>query len=249
MSDGTSGRGLFLIAARAPVPGETKTRLGATIGMARAARLYRAFLTDLAARFTPQPGTDPGYDLGWAYTPAESDFPAVLAGLDHPQPEGVRYVPQEGAGWGVRQANLLRWGHDRGYARTVLVASDSPHLPRATPTLAFAALAEHDVVFGRVRDGGYYLVGLRGRHDILSGLPMSTADVAAALAARAAALGLTFAETPPTFDVDELGDLDMLRAELAPDGAAAPATWASMWELGLITATESGRTACQSPSS
>ena len=249
MSDGPSGRGLFLIAARAPVPGETKTRLGAAIGMARAAHLYRAFLADLAARFTPEPGVDPGYDLGWAYTPAEADFPAVLAGLGHPQPERVRFVPQEGEGWGARQANLLRWGHDRGYARTVLVASDSPHLDRATPALAFAALTEHDVVFGRVRDGGYYLIGLRGRHDILSGLPMSTADVADALAARVVALGLTFAETPATFDVDEAADLDVLRAELAPDGAAAPATWAALWELGLATETESGQAACQPPSS
>ena len=33
---------LLLIAAREPVAGETKTRLGATIGMDRAAMLYRA---------------------------------------------------------------------------------------------------------------------------------------------------------------------------------------------------------------
>ena len=47
------GRGLLLIAAKEPVPGMAKTRLGATIGMARAAALYAAFLVDLAARFTP----------------------------------------------------------------------------------------------------------------------------------------------------------------------------------------------------
>ena len=44
-----AGRGLLLIAAREPVPGLTKTRLGATIGMARAAELYAAFLVDLAS--------------------------------------------------------------------------------------------------------------------------------------------------------------------------------------------------------
>ena len=59
-------RGLFLFVARAPVPGRAKTRLGATIGMEAAARLYRAFLVDLAARFTPAPGADPGFDFGWA---------------------------------------------------------------------------------------------------------------------------------------------------------------------------------------
>ena len=44
-----------MIAARDPVPGATKTRLGAAIGMERAATLYRAFLQDLAARLTPTP--------------------------------------------------------------------------------------------------------------------------------------------------------------------------------------------------
>ena len=44
---------LFLFVARAPVPGEAKTRLGRTIGDDRAAALYAAFLTDICARFTP----------------------------------------------------------------------------------------------------------------------------------------------------------------------------------------------------
>ena len=238
---------LFLIAARAPFPGATKTRLGATIGMERACRLYRAFLTDLALRFTPAPGADrpagcppgvgtqaPGYDLGWAFTPAEVDFASVLRDLvGVPPPPSVRFVAQEGDGWGPRQANLLRWGHDHGYERTVLVASDSPHLPRAIPDLAFAALADHDVALGRVHDGGYYLIGLRGCHDVFGGVPMGTASAADALLARAAALGLHVAELPSTFDVDEAADLEALRRALAPDGAAAPATWAALYELGL----------------
>ena len=71
-------RGLFLIAAREPRPGQTKTRLGAAIGMDRAAALYAAFLVDLAARFTPCPDAEWEFDLGWAYTPADVDFRPVL---------------------------------------------------------------------------------------------------------------------------------------------------------------------------
>ncbi len=224
---------LFLIAARNPVPGETKTRLGAVIGAERAALLYRAFLTDLAARFTPTPGTDPDFDLGWAFTPPACDFGHVLAELGWPQPEHVHFVPQVGQDWGARQANLLRWGYDHGYARTALTASDSPHLPRSTAADAFTALVDHDMVFGRVHDGGYYLIGLRGFHDVLSGVPMSTRSAADAICARAHDLGLHIAELPPTFDVDEAGDLDLLRHALAPDGAAAPATWAALHDLAL----------------
>lgn len=241
------GRNLFLICARAPEPGAAKTRLGATIGMERAARLYRAFLTDLAARFAPDRDGDPGYDLGWAFSPAGCDFRALLAGLGHPPPDGVVFVPQRGDGWGARQTNLLRWGFAHGYARTVLVASDSPQLDRSIAAAAFAALDDHDAVVGRVHDGGYYLIGLRGFHDVLSGVPMGTAAAGDALVARAAALRLRLAELPPTFDVDEAVDLALLRAALAPDGIPAPATWAALRDLGLAEPSVGGEAASRPP--
>ena len=97
-----------------------------------AAALYAAFLVDLAARFTPGQDEDWGFDLGWAFTPAEVDFAGVLQriGCD-PPPPAVRFVAQHGDGWDVRQTNILAWGHDQGYERTVLIASDSPQLPFA----------------------------------------------------------------------------------------------------------------------
>jgi uncharacterized protein len=227
-------RGLLLIAARAPIPGFTKTRLGATIGMERAAALYSAFLVDLAARFTPCQEEDLGFDVGWAHTPAEPDFASLLTGIGcAPPPASCQFVAQHGEGWDVRQTNILRWGREQGYARTILIGSDSPHLPVAVVCQAFAALANHDVAMGRTHDGGYYLIGMRGFHDVLTGVPMSTVTAAAALAQRTADLGLRLAELPETFDVDEERDLTHLRAALAPDGAAAPATWAALWRLGL----------------
>jgi hypothetical protein len=72
---------------------------------------------------------------------------------------------------------------------------------------------------------------------VLTGLPMSTATAADALAARTAALGLRLAELPETFDIDEERDLAHLRAALAPDGAGAPATWEALCRLGLATST------------
>ncbi len=235
MSNSVHGeRGLLLIAARAPVPGQCKTRLGASIGMERATALYAAFLRDIDARFTPCAEDDQGFDLGWAFTPPEVDFAAVLEanGCARP-PARVRFVPQEGDDWGVRQANLLRWGAEQGYARTVLIASDSPQLSLQIVQDAFAGLNQGDVALARSLDGGYSLIGMRGYHDLLTGVPMSTASAADALAARAATLGLRLAELPYTFDVDEAEDLELLRATLSPDGAAAPETWAALQRLGL----------------
>ena len=223
---------LLLIAAREPTPGFTKTRLGATLGMEAAATLYRAFLTDLAHRFVPPAlGEEPPFDLGWAFTPAGCDFPAVVRSLSpvmaalSAMGEGrIHHVPQRGDDWGERQANLLRWGHDAGYRRTVLTASDSPQMTVATVEAAFGALETHDLVLGRVSDGGYYLIGLSGPHDVLRDVPMSTASAADALVARAGALGLRLAEVPATFDVDTGDDLAVLRAYAARHPAAIPVT-------------------------
>src|SRR5215210_3399401 len=141
-----AGRGLLLIAAREPAPGMTKTRLGATIGMVRAAALYAAFLLDLAARFTPRQDEDWGFDVGWAFTPAGVDFASVLQRIGcEPPPPSVRFVAQHGDGWDERQANILAWGHEQGYQRTVLIGSDSPQLALSVIDDAFAALLDHDV--------------------------------------------------------------------------------------------------------
>ncbi|HEV2107579.1 MAG TPA: TIGR04282 family arsenosugar biosynthesis glycosyltransferase [Thermomicrobiales bacterium] len=226
---------LLLIAAREPVPGSTKTRLGRAIGMEAAATLYRAFLSDLAARFTPPAlAIEPLYDLGWAYTPSACDFARVLAGLESgpPSDPGIHLVPQQGSDWGARQANLLRWGRDAGYQRTVLTASDSPQMSLDVVLDAFRELERHEVVLGRVADGGYYLIGVSGPYDVLESVPMSTASAAAGVLQRTAALGLRAAEVAATFDIDEAEDLEHLRRFCVRSTDEVPATAAAIRKLG-----------------
>lgn len=228
---------LLMIAARAPIPGETKTRLGRAIGMERAAALYRAFLVDLAARLSPNGAPHP-FDLAWTHSPPEIDFAAVLGEVTARDPGLVRFVPQDGPDWGTRQANLLRHAHDLGYPLAILIASDSPHLMRETIEEGFAMLRGADVALGRVRDGGYYLIGQRlegrGYVDVLSRVPMSTASAADGVVAESERQGLRVVETDATFDVDEVSDLDHLIAELSPDGGTCPATWTALRDLGLL---------------
>ena len=143
-------------------------------------------------------------------------------------------MPQQGNGLAARLTNLFQWAVARGYRRTVIMATDSPHLECAVVAESFAALDGHEVVLGRTVDGGYYLIGLRGVHDVLAGAPLSTGQEADDLVARSAALGLRVAELAPSFDVDELADLRRLREALAPDGSLAPATWCALQRLGLL---------------
>lgn len=207
----------LVIGAKAPVPGTVKTRLGRTIGHERAATLYHAFLRDLAARFADQSA----YDVFWAYAPIAADWPTVI-GCE------VAAFPQEGPDWTARQRHIFSWTAARGYGHTVLMASDSPQLPRATVTDAFAALDRFGAVLLPTYDGGYSLIGQRQGVDILGATPMSTRTVFDDLCDTATRTGVTLETLAPTWDVDEEGDLTRLAHYLALTGGHdAPATAAA----------------------
>lgn len=234
---------LLMIAARAPHAGATKTRLGQAIGMERAAGLYAAFLRDLADRLTPDPTIEPpAYDLAWTHSPPDVDFRDELLRATGDVPDHVHYVPQiDDEDWGARQSALLKWGWSHGYARTILIASDSPQLERDILLAAFDALVANDVVIGRVLDGGYYLIGQRGFREVVQGVEMSTASAAGGVIDHARMLGLLVAEVPETFDVDVEDDLDRLREHLTEnEGGSAPATWQALGDLGLLDQQGSG---------
>jgi rSAM/selenodomain-associated transferase 1 len=209
------------IAAKAPRPGLAKTRLAAAIGDDAALALYRAFLADLAGRFRDGP-----FPLGWYVTPVDAwtELEAICG--EH---RGVRVLEQGDGDWTERQRRLFVGMAARGETRTVLTASDSPHIGVAVVADAFAKLERHDVVLGPVLDGGYYLIGMNGPHDVLAGVPMSTRTVADDIAARCDALGLRLALVDATFDVDEAADLDALFGALDD----CPATRAALESLAL----------------
>lgn len=211
----------LVIGAKAPVPGTVKTRLGRTVGDERAATLYRAFLSDLAARFRD----GDVYDVLWAVAPAHADWPAILS-------DEARCFAQVGGDWTERQRAIFRETAARGYDHTLLIASDSPQLSRRAVVVAFAALAAHAAVLLPTYDGGYSLIGQRRGVDILADTPMSTGTVCDDLCGNARRQGLPLSLLPPTWDVDEAADLAHLAGYLAGPHDA-PATAAAFAALGL----------------
>lgn len=189
------------LAAKGPVAGEVKTRLGATIGMPEAAALYRAFLQDLAGRFGAEP-----YPIGWYIAPGAWAHVAPLAR----RADVVRV--QDGDGWAARQASLFRACFATSTEPVVLMATDSPQVPRERVREAMTLLDRHDVVFGPTPDGGYYLVGMSRLVDVFSGVAMSTASALESAVARAGAAGASVAMLEPEFDVDTVDDLPRLLA-------------------------------------
>ena len=190
-------------AAKAPIAGQVKTRLGAAIGMQDAATLYEAFLRDLVARFT-----NVRHEIAWHVTPGSWPRLRPLA----TRADAVRI--QRGRGWAQRQANLFRDCDAAREGRIVLAATDSPQLRPARVEEAFAALDSHDVVLGPTLDGGYYLVGMRRLHDIFTGTRMSKGSTLAELIEQVDGQGLSVYLLEPEFDVDTEPDLDLLMREV-----------------------------------
>ena len=221
------------IAAKAPRPGLAKTRLGRHLGHQAAVRLYRAFLRDLSVRFVSLP-QDLGCTLGWYVTPPDAwpELAPLVAILDGAQPPTI--LAQGEGDWTTRQEALFAGAEGRGEGRTILIASDSPQLTVSRIASAFRQLEHHDLVLGPVTDGGYYLLGMRGWHDVLRGIPMSTRTVTSEITARAAQQGLSVSWTAPTFDIDEVADLAQL-CRLVATRSDLSATRIALHELGLLT--------------
>ena len=213
----------LVVMARYPEPGKTKTRLARAIGHHETARIYSAFLTDLAQRFAGQE-----CDLHWAYTPAEVDYSAFISTLMPSCARDMHYFPQKGADLGARLHHAFRWTRGQNYQRTIVIGSDSPHISREVVTQARAALDEADVALGPADDGGYYLIAMREPHDVFSGIPMSTSRVTQMTIELAQQRGLTVRLLEPLFDIDELPDLQRLARLLEADSSLAPATAAHL---------------------
>ena len=207
------------ILAKAPVPGEAKTRLIPALGASGAAILARAFFADTLAM---------AVSLRWARVVVSlAGDPASL-----PLPPGVEILPQGGGDLGERMERAAVRSLAIG-PRVLLIGTDSPGLPAHFLGSARASLATHEAVLGPAEDGGFFLLGLdRCEPGLLSGLPWSRSDTLVHTAARLRHSGRSVATTDPWFDVDEPADLERLSRLIAEGEIHAPATARALASLG-----------------
>lgn len=187
-------------------PGSVKTRLAATIGDLAASRLYREFVQCLVERFQ-QIGDC--RILAFAPPDARAEFHALV-------PASWELQPQCAGDLGTRMQHYFGQALEAGRRQVLLIGSDSPTLPKVVVRQAFEALDQHQAVLGPTADGGYYLVGISGTvPPIFEGIDWSTDSVWQQTVDRLRAAGVTYAELPEWYDVDQAADLQTLRAELA----------------------------------
>jgi rSAM/selenodomain-associated transferase 1 len=193
--------GLF---AKWPAPGMAKTRL-AGADPDWGARVARAFLLDSLGRLSAVPGK-----RLLACTPADAaaDF-AALAG------DRFTLIPQGDGDLGARMARFLASRLAEG-ARAVVVGADSPTLPVDFVEMAFAALEQAEVVLGPACDGGYYLLGCRGRlPPVFDGIAWGTAAVLRQTIERLSDPKYRLHLLPPWYDVDTPEDWALLCGHVA----------------------------------
>jgi rSAM/selenodomain-associated transferase 1 len=205
--------GLF---AKAPVPGQVKTRLSPPLSPAECAQLYKAMLLDVLEQHARAGGAD----LVLWYAPAES---AVW--FEARAPAGCRLLPQRGPSLGARLASAFRTHTAEGYERIAIRGTDSPTLPLERVSEAFEALEHAEVVLCPDRDGGYNLIALRAACDALFEIEMSTESVLQQTRKRAAEQGMSCAVLSPHHDVDVIEDLERVRAELSVASTPRTLAW------------------------
>ncbi|MDH3727695.1 MAG: DUF2064 domain-containing protein, partial [Myxococcales bacterium] len=130
---------------------------------------------------------------------------------------------------GVRLGAAFEEGLAR-YERVVIIGSDAPTLPIGLIVAAFNALTNASMVLGPASDGGFYAIGASNRvRPSFEGVRWSTSVTLDDT--KKANAGLRVAVTSPWYDIDEPGDLHLLRAHLSVNPSAAPATAKRLFEL------------------
>ena len=186
-------RPALIVLAKAPPPGQSKTRLCPPCTPEEAARLAEAALTDTLAAV--------------AATPTARRV-LVLDGRPGawlPAGAGFEVMGQRGGGLDERLAAAFA-----GVAGpALLVGMDTPQVDAAVLGDALGLLGRPgiDAVLGPAYDGGWWALGLRDPRpaDVL-GVPMSRAWTGAAQRRRLLARGRRVLDLPPMRDVDRIDD-------------------------------------------
>ncbi len=225
---GRSGGQALIIFAKAPEPGQVKTRLSPPLTSDQAARLHEAFVLDVVSAAQSVRGV-----TQWLSGAPSTTHP-FFRGLA--RRFRLRLLTQTGETLGERMASALRQALETGATRVVLIGTDVPTLPASIIRDAFRLLRHSDVVLGPACDGGYYLIGLSRRvPPIFDEIPWGRSTVLEATLAQINRLGLRCRLLPFWYDVDTMPSLRLLTAHLAAlrrtNNSVPPATtrWCTAW--------------------
>jgi glycosyltransferase A (GT-A) superfamily protein (DUF2064 family) len=212
---------VVLVVAKAPVPGQAKTRLAATVGDRAAADIAAAALLDTLDAVVAAP-------VAARVVALTGDLDSAAAGAEiRSRLADFTVVPQRGEDFAARLAN----GHADAAAATnglpvLQIGMDTPQVTGELLAECARELLAADAVLGLARDGGWWILGVTdaAAADCLRTIPMSRSDTGAVTLA---ALSDTVADVKilaTLADVDTVDDVEAVRARCALDSRFARAT-------------------------
>lgn len=198
----------LVIFAKAPIPGQVKTRLCPPLTPDEAATVHGSFVIDTLERSrTAVAKYRLPVDRYLACAP--SCTLAFFKIMEERQ--AVRLLEQEGPDLGARMHRIFETLFSRSYRRVVIIGTDVPSLPLERYQHAFDLLNRFDLALGPALDGGYYVIGLKQPAPALfENMPWSTDRVLALTKEKAASLGLSIGELAEWRDIDTIDDLNQL---------------------------------------
>lgn len=191
----------LIVFAKAPVPGQAKTRLIPALGAEGAARLAERLLQHTLLQVRDAPASHP--ELCVAPDTTHPAFAQARHGLG-----GRLQLTVQGDGdLGERMHRALCRALTQHH-KALLIGTDAPGLNAPVLAAAEAALDQHEAVFVPALDGGYTLIGLtRAAPELLLDMTWSTPQVMDHTRQRARRHGWRWAELAPVADIDEPADL------------------------------------------
>ncbi len=192
----------IVIFAKAPVPGQVKTRLIPILGAQGAADLARLMLAHtlgqaLAAAVGP-------VELCVTPSPDEATWRSLEV------PATVAWSDQGQGDLGTRMARAARRVTDAGES-VLIIGTDCPALDAAHLRRAATSLQTFDATLVPTADGGYVLLGLNRFHaSLFEGIEWSTDTVAFETRRRLEQLDWKVHDHPMLRDIDEPADLRWL---------------------------------------
>jgi glycosyltransferase A (GT-A) superfamily protein (DUF2064 family) len=147
---------------------------------------------------------------------------------------------QLGPDFGARLTHAIEDAQAQGYDAIVVVPQDAPAITARTIGQAFTALESRDLVLGPARDGGVYLIGVKGSIDgRFDRVRWQTAGVLADLMASSASTALL----EPLDEIDTRQDLARFLRAAKIGAFDVELTWlfASLSAIPTIAAESSPR--------
>lgn len=220
-------RPVLIVFTKAPMPGKVKSRLMPHLTPRQCAALQEAFIQDIMAKFLLTGFSDrQNVDVVICHSPDEASSYFTHFGVD--------LFPQGSGDIGERMYRCLNRAVSMGAPKVFLIGSDTPHLDPVELNHALIALDSveqpADMVFGPAEDGGYYLVGIKGKANlaVFTDIPWSSSTTLEVTEKRASAMGLKTVRLKSYFDIDTFGDLKRL-----PVGSSMKHTTRILQRLGI----------------